>query len=608
MKIKSLLIRNFRSIKEASLELEPFFCLVGENNTGKSNILECIEVFLSDSEITFEHFYRNDEYVADEIDIRITFNLLKDIEYSSFIDYVVNDELIIGKKFMVEDHRIKKSVYICVKNPVQEWLKLDYRNLKRDVMEEYPIYELLPSSGRITINDFKEARREYIESNTDEIEWGEIEEIYESGLGSKISPFLPNMYFMHAISDVSTEIKSSGRSMFSNILGVIVDRIAGINPKFIELEDKLREIRQLIEGSETEEKLEQIKELESLIDDELSKWAVSTTIKANLPSASTIIRSSIDVLIDDGISTSPDEKGHGLQRSIVFALIRVWAKIKSETEHELIEGGYSKNNFFAFEEPEIFLHPQMERATYGALKSIADDDQVLICTHSSNFIDMNDYMNIGLVRKNSIKEGTKVSFINEDIFDGSQKNIFNMARYFNHDRNEIFFATKVVLVEGGCEKSTLPLLAKRLNIFNHEISIIDCMGKYNIKIFMEILNKFNIPYVVIHDEDPIEYEYAQGGEKEDPDKFRESKKIFNENQVISSRCSASFGHVEQISPNFERFIGITGSQSKKLGKPYAAIIKYSDLDQEISEEIKKIVLLVYAIPSWNEELSCYFYP
>jgi len=52
MKIKSLTIHNFRSIKEVKFNLEDYVILVGANNAGKSNILTALRIFYED-EIKF---------------------------------------------------------------------------------------------------------------------------------------------------------------------------------------------------------------------------------------------------------------------------------------------------------------------------------------------------------------------------------------------------------------------------------------------------------------------------------------------------------------------------------------------------------------------------
>lgn len=51
-----------------------------------------------------------------------------------------------------------------------------------------------------------------------------------------------------------------------------------------------------------------------------------------------------------------------------------------------------------------------------------------------------------------------------------------------------------------------------------------------------------------------------------------------------------------VKGNFEGLLGISKSRAEKVGKPFAAVEKYSGEDVEISEDIKRIVREVY---EWN---------
>ena len=48
MRLISLQIKNFRSVRDSGeFPVKPLFALVGENNTGKSNVLRAVDVLLS---------------------------------------------------------------------------------------------------------------------------------------------------------------------------------------------------------------------------------------------------------------------------------------------------------------------------------------------------------------------------------------------------------------------------------------------------------------------------------------------------------------------------------------------------------------------------------
>ena len=206
---------------------------------------------------------------------------------------------------------------------------------------------------------------------------------------------------------------------------------------------------------------------------------------------------------------------------------------------------------------------------------------------------MEDYQHIVIVKKLDLEAGTKVQRVETELFGDEKKRKFNMVRFFNPDRNELFFARKVVLVEGPTEKAVLPLFGRRIGCFDHKISIIDCASKFNLTLFVDVLNAFRIQYIVIHDEDPMDPEIKPGGSKYDPDKFREAKQAFEENEKISNGVDLTIGKVIKIPEEFEKLLGISRTQAEKLGKPFAAIEKYARENIEISDEIKKLVREVY---------------
>lgn len=49
MLLKHLKITNYRALKEVEMPLSAFVCLTGENNAGKSSVLQALSLFLSGS-------------------------------------------------------------------------------------------------------------------------------------------------------------------------------------------------------------------------------------------------------------------------------------------------------------------------------------------------------------------------------------------------------------------------------------------------------------------------------------------------------------------------------------------------------------------------------
>jgi putative ATP-dependent endonuclease of the OLD family len=104
---------------------------------------------------------------------------------------------------------------------------------------------------------------------------------------------------------------------------------------------------------------------------------------------------SLDIIIKDhDFSISANEVGEGFQNAIVLAVLRAFEETRRSGAIVLIE------------EPEMFLHPQMQRSLYKTLRKIGETNQVIYTTHSPHFVSVPDYRNVLLVRRN--EEGTYV--------------------------------------------------------------------------------------------------------------------------------------------------------------------------------------------------------
>ena len=162
----------------------------------------------------------------------------------------------------------------------------------------------------------------------------------------------------------------------------------------------------------------------------------------------------------------------------------------------------SNSRYFIFEEPELYLHPQAQRALFDSFINLSESgNQVILCTHSSGLIDVERYKSIYIATKENDSDETTIKHCIDELFEGDAKRDFNLSYWINPDRGELFFAKKVILLEGATEKIIFPLLAKKLNLFRYDYTLIDCGSKDNIPLYIRLLNKFKIPYIAIYDKD-----------------------------------------------------------------------------------------------------------
>jgi CRISPR-associated exonuclease Cas4 len=311
------------------------------------------------------------------------------------------------------------------------------------------------------------------------------------------------------------------------------------------------------------------------------------------------------VNIDDSLPTSIDAKGHGLQRALVFAYIRAYAKFIGETEMSEGKGPLFSNFILAIEEPELYLHPNGQRKMFNVIEEICKTDQIILCTHSNFFVNMHNYNNIVVVKRDNNGPTEAYQYIG-DIFEAEEdeskkrlRKVFRCLSLFDLSRSEMFFAKKVILVEGDTEKFIIPFCAselveldKKYDLSANNICVVECGGKSNIHIFMRVLNRFEIPYVVLHDVDPISFPEDKSGKT---DKEKAELNIFRENDFIQATLTGNIGKIIRVSPEFENISGVSKTQADKQGKVQAAYNKYEDMDvNDYPPALKKMLDLIVA--------------
>lgn len=349
---------------------------------------------------------------------------------------------------------------------------------------------------------------------------------------------------------------------------------------------------------------DQLLKIEEAVALELSPWGVKVSIEVTPPDIDQVFELGTRLHLDDGIKTPAEMKGHGLQRAVLFALLRAWAsalRTISGESSSTVPRKASESTIFAIEEPELFLHPHAQKRLATALKDIADtpEHQVIICTHSPHFVDLNYHKSIAVISKRDCRAGSTVRQCRDELFTGDdahqRKQRFQIAAWVNPDRGELFFAKKVVLVEGDTEAVVLPFFANRLNCIDSEVSVINCGSKYNLPLYITLLKAYQIPYIVLHDDDPLPDPLPMEWNE---DKIREKRRTFELNATIARLVEAPLGAIRVFSPDFEGSAGIPGTPGEKKGKPLAALDHFAAMEAEqIPLRVREIVTEAYREPN-----------
>jgi predicted ATPase len=605
MRISLVRIHNYRSIKDLELVCDRILVLLGENNAGKSNILSAIEFALTGSaKPDPEDLFAFRDAEDDALWVEITFVDLTEQEQTTFQKYVRADNSICIRKtaYWGSDGGPVITYNGFVQEPTLACLQAD-KAADYTVREDArltPFYDLLPETGRITKAHIEDAQRRYIQAHLATLEFKErLEAGPLLGVKNVAAGSLPDFYFVPAVRDLDDEAKVKSTTIFGRLLNRAIEDMAVSDERFVKLRTGIESlVRSLNKTAEEGQRPQQLTTLESALQEELSDWGVAVTIEVAPPDIGKIFELGTNLRLDDGHDSIAQRKGHGLQRAVLLGFVKAWAKaLRQRSENDTTAARRaSESMIFAIEEPELFLHPQAQRSLAEALRqlAIAENRQILLCSHSAHFVDLDNYRQIAVAAKPSSQQGTQVRQCTQELFadetDNDRKRRFHMASWVNPDRGEMFFAKKVVFVEGETEKSLLPFLARRLGCYSPDVSIIDCGSKNNLPLYITIAEAFSLHYHVIHDEDPLPDPVPEGW---NADKIKAVRGTFTFNQEIAD-CVAGHDRITISRPDFEGMCGISKGRGSKIGKALAALEHFeSRAPETLPEELVNLVRRAY---------------
>jgi ABC-type branched-subunit amino acid transport system ATPase component len=160
----------------------------------------------------------------------------------------------------------------------------------------------------------------------------------------------------------------------------------------------------------------------------------------------------------------------------------------------------SEGNFiFGVEEPELHLHPQLARRVFDFFKKMSKENQIFLSTHSTIFVDHAELTSTWIVKKRG-KE-TSIDRIESD------EDLGRILLELGVRPSDIFFSNGVVFVEGPSDRDVYTTLAEKIGVdFRRmQVAIIPTYGKssgkYHLRVWTEAARNANIPFFMVLDKD-----------------------------------------------------------------------------------------------------------
>jgi putative ATP-dependent endonuclease of the OLD family len=540
MVIKSIRVRNFRSILDETLHCEDLTALVGVNGAGKSCFLRSLDLFYSlGPRITIEDFYAED--ISAEITVAVTFGSLSQEAEELFKSYLQEGTLTVERVFAWENGKARATYHgSSLQNPefapVREGASApDKKNAYESLRKKAP-YEALPKWKNQT--EALDALKAWEGSNAslcvrqrDDGQFFGFQEVAKGYLG-KFTRFL----FVPAVRDASADAAETKGSVFSTLMDLVVRSVIANKQELKALRTATQQAYTQLMGDPSN-----LAELKSLATD------LAATLKTFVPEAGLELRwlplEELDMappradvrVIEDGYSAVVTRTGHGLQRAFILTMLQHLAKAQTADAKNPVSSEPSKpsnpfpNLVLAIEEPELYQHPNRQRhlarillqLATGKTPGVAEKTQVIYCTHSPFFVGLDRINNIRLLRKIAHAAGkpkvtkvirTTLSEVAETIWkaDGAKGPKFTDATLaprlytiMTPWMNEGFFADLVVLVEGEDDRAVILGAASALGyeLESKGVSVIPCGGKSSMDRPAAIFEHLGIPVYLIWDAD-----------------------------------------------------------------------------------------------------------
>ena len=485
MNIFKLKIKNYKSIKDSGeIEIDNrIMAFIGQNNAGKSAILDAIQcVFPSVKKVVSKSDFHKGTH--DNIEITVWFNGLTDdyIEDKLFSDAIF--KLVDRARKLEDDNETKAE---------NAWKKVE-ETREQKLAEAKELYQIADDSMCIKLvitNADKMGTKYYVDADS-------VKEIKEI----ELKKILPILKVIPAIRDPKNESTAGANSYLKELISMLDDdmatsiSIAGNDTvSYRQLNDIIAEESakrcKSISGSITEYYNEAIgvNDFEVIVSSDVN-ISKGTTYYTKILDKSTNIES--DIL----------NCGTGYQSMIILSILEAYVKLaQKRTEYILI-----------IEEPEVYLHPSLQRKMIDTLLMISLNNQVVFSSHSPITVGKMERHQIKLVKRESGEA---------KLFDIT---VSEVIEELGIRADDILVNKGIVFVEGKDDKAVIECILNKIHPgASDEINILVTGNCENLKFFANaellINNKFDVPFLIIRDSDGMSVEERKNGLLNDIIKF-----------------------------------------------------------------------------------------
>ncbi|MGB2804919.1 MAG: AAA family ATPase [Candidatus Zixiibacteriota bacterium] len=448
MYVKHLTIRNYRNFGDLGFEMElkPFTLIIGENNVGKTNLLNALGLIFSQEIMifrrrvldiddinyatveAFKEKVRDIEIGTDQIQfpvvsVEVTLTDMDDDQEAVVADWFVNEQL--------TEAKVTYQFAPAASFDKIAWIKRQRELMNEKKASEDPAWSLID----FPIGDYRYS-----------IFGGD-------NPSNECNMYLLKMLkmeFLHALRDAQKELIASGeyRLLYRILVQKDKERYDDIKTVLKRLDEVVNKNRNLNSIKADVKKLLDKVSLQSEGSDNSIDFNFSS------PEAHELLKKISMIYGANPISV--DRNGLGRNNLLYISLI-----LSHLSANHFGEG----NTFFrliCIEEPEAHLHPPLQdhlaENTEGIQKDAGKAMQLLLTTHSTHIAAKMSLKNSVVVFNDNVNRPAS-HYILSGIDETKEKNTIRyLSKHIDATKSRMFFARKVILVEGIAEQLLIPLL------------------------------------------------------------------------------------------------------------------------------------------------------
>ena len=269
--------------------------------------------------------------------------------------------------------------------------------------------------------------------------------------------------------------------------------------------------------------------------------------------------------VEKDISIPEDQFGLGYTN-----LMMIIAELMEYMERYPDDSFNSKINLISIEEPETFMHPQMQELF---IKNINDaiialleikhknvNSQLIITTHSPHILNSkvhsgNTFNNINYMTV--LSNYTNVINLNDEKIVPDSNNIEDdlkfLKKHIKYKVSELFFSDAVILVEGLTEYTLLPYYLEADEKLNkYYVSIFNINGAHAL-VYRKLLQELGIPVLIITDLDIKREKWEKGEDnKNKRNGFQQISHL--DNRITTNETLKYFNHNKDSIQDLREYI------------------------------------------------------